>query len=114
VPGVIAENPPAAKAYETRLGNLTLARAEIERIRIEGISRLSIPPEPETWWGAVNAVTAWADHLQPLRGHRYAHALFGSGDRFKTRVFEVATACADRRLVSIEHAESNTAQSYRA
>lgn len=108
------ESPSVAKAYDTRLENLALARAAIERIRTEGIPQLSIPPEPPTWWGAVNAVTAWADHLQPVGGDRYAHALFGGGDRFKSDVFEGAMGFAAGRVVSIENARRSGVDPRRA
>ncbi len=50
----------------------------------DGIPQRKILPAGETWWGAVNAVTGWVDHLQPVAGDRYAYALLGSGDKLKS------------------------------
>jgi hypothetical protein len=49
-----------------------------------------IPADAPTWWRAANAVTGWVDHLQPIRGDRYAHALIGAGDRLKSQALELA------------------------
>ena len=50
---------------------------------------MSIPPEAPTWWGSLNAVTAWVDHVQIMEGSRYAHAMFGAGDRLKSAAHEL-------------------------
>jgi hypothetical protein len=81
-----------SRSHETRLANVVEARAVIERIRVQGLPDRGIPGDEPTWWGAVNAVTAWVDHAQPIKGDRYAHALFGTGDGLKSRAFELATA----------------------
>ena len=76
---------PLARAHATRVANLARTRAAIVDVRRHGIPAEDVPPEPATWWGSVNAVTAWVDHAQDIDGDRYAHALFGSGDRIKSR-----------------------------
>jgi phage/plasmid-like protein (TIGR03299 family) len=81
-------------SYEARLAKAVEARAAIERIRVQGLSDRDIPADEPTWWGAVNAVTAWVDHAQAVKGDRYAHALFGAGDRMKTKAYALATATA--------------------
>ena len=80
-----------ARSHETRLTKAVEARAAIERIRLQGLPDRGIPADAPTWWGAVNAVTAWVDHAQAIKGNRYAHALFGAGDQLKSRAFEMAT-----------------------
>lgn len=102
VPATASANPSRARARATRLDNLEEARAAILRTRREGIPALGVPPEPPTWWGAVNAVTAWVDHLRPTGSDRYAHALFGAGDRLKSTAFLHAVDEASGRVVSIE------------
>jgi hypothetical protein len=57
---------------------------------------LNVPAEPPTWWGSVNAVTAWVDHVQPTAGDRYAHALLGAGDRLKSTAHDLAVTEAAR------------------
>jgi phage/plasmid-like protein (TIGR03299 family) len=99
-PAATEANPTVAKAHATRLENLRIAREAIARIRDQGIPEREIPPEAPTWWGSVNAVTAWADHVQPVDGDRFAHATFGSGRRFKAAVFDAAYAMASGRDVS--------------
>jgi len=90
-PRVIDPRGPAARAWTTRRANVAEARAVVTRIRGEGIPARDIPADAPTWWGAANAVTGWVDHLQPIRGDRYAHALFGAGDRLKSHALELAT-----------------------
>jgi phage/plasmid-like protein (TIGR03299 family) len=95
-PSPVAVNASVAlnRGYETRLAKAVEARAAIERIRIRGLPDRDIPADAPTWWGAVNAVTAWVDHAQAVKGDRYAHALFGAGDRLKATAFEMATNMA--------------------
>ena len=78
------QNGAVRKAYETRMENLCAARKEVEAVFRDGIPQREILPAGETWWGAVNAVTGWVDHLQPVAGDRYAYALLGSGDKLKS------------------------------
>jgi phage/plasmid-like protein (TIGR03299 family) len=84
----------AARSHETRLAKAVEARAAIDRIRLQGLPDRGIPADAPTWWGAVNAVTAWVDHEQVVKGDRYAHALFGAGDQLKSRAFDMATVLA--------------------
>lgn len=72
------------QAYETRLRKLAADRDEIQAVFREGLPSQGISPVGNTWWGAINAVTAWVDHQQTIQGPRYAHMLFGAGDRLKS------------------------------
>jgi len=77
--------PAALNVYERRLETLRQTRREVVEVFRVGIPAQDVAPAGETLWGAVNAVTAWVDHQQRVDGHRYAHALFGGGDRLKTQ-----------------------------
>jgi len=95
-PVAVNASVAASRSYDTRLANAVQARATIARIRIQGLPDQGIPGDAPTWWGAVNAVTAWVDHAQPIKGDRYAHALFGAGDGLKSRAYDLAvTATAN-------------------
>jgi phage/plasmid-like protein (TIGR03299 family) len=80
------------RAHATRTATLEGYRAAIRGIRTVGLQPLSLEPDPPTWWGAVNAVTGWVDHVQPLQGDRYAHAMLGAGDRLKRTALALATS----------------------
>ncbi len=96
-PAPPAGAPPGsapAKAHATRVANIHESRDAIARLRREGLPALGVPPEPRHWWGSINAVTGWVDHVQRVNGARYAHALFGAGDRVKRRAMRLAEAVA--------------------
>jgi phage/plasmid-like protein (TIGR03299 family) len=83
---------PQANAHARRLAMLADCRKAVTRIRNEGLAERDLGPDAPTWWGAVNAVTGWVDHVQSVTGARYAHAVFGAGDRIKRTAVEVARA----------------------
>ncbi len=89
-------NLAVLRAYETRMENLRATRKEVERLFRDGVPHLKLTPAGETLWGAVNAVTAWIDHVQPIDGDRYAHVLLGNGDKLKTRALVQATALCEQ------------------
>jgi phage/plasmid-like protein (TIGR03299 family) len=80
------------RAYETKMANLLRAREQIRKVRGEGIPKRGIPPDATTWWGALNTVTAWVDHLQETQSDRYAHNLVGSGDKLKSTALALVRA----------------------
>lgn len=80
------------RAYETKQAHLQAAREQVRTVRREGIPQRDIPPDATTWWGALNTLTAWADHLQETQSDRYAHNLVGSGDKLKSSALELAIA----------------------
>jgi len=90
-PANLASNLALAQAYETRLQTAQAARAAIREIRKHGCrQRLTdqpVPPGDGSWWGALNAVTAWVDHVQTVEGSAYAHQLFGAGDTLKSLAY---------------------------
>lgn len=83
------------RAYETKQANLITTREQIRTVRREGIPVRKIPADAATWWGALNTVTAWADHLQETQSDRYAHNLIGSGDQLKSNALALARASID-------------------
>jgi len=83
-PATANRNPSVLRGYETRMETVAAARGEVMGIHLEGIPDRDIQPAEDTWWGALNTVTAWSDHVQKTESERYAHILFGNGDRLKT------------------------------
>ncbi len=74
------------RAYETRMEAVVATRKQVTEVHQQGITQLllQIPPAEKTWWGALNTITAWVDHVQHTDTDRYAHILMGSGDRLKS------------------------------
>lgn len=92
LPGSATPGSPQAKAHATRIATLARHRAALARIRTNGLVERDLAPDDPTWWGAVNAVTGWVDHVQSAQSARYAHAMFGAGDAIKRRALALATA----------------------
>lgn len=84
-------NQKVANAFETRLMTVRKCRDEIVQVRRYGCrQRLSsnrVPAEAESWWGALNAVTAWVDHVQEVDGDQFADQMFGAGDGLKAKAY---------------------------
>lgn len=81
----------ALKRYDTRVEKLRATQAGIQSVFKEGFQNdLKISPAPETVWGALNAVTAFVDHAQEIKGDRYAHAIFGRGATLKYSAYKLA------------------------
>lgn len=85
-----APDSVVAKAHATRIDTIDATRGAMTRVRREGIRARNLAPDLPTWWGAVNAVTAWTDHLQQVDGDRYAHVMFGTADRMKQKALALA------------------------
>jgi hypothetical protein len=75
------------RAYETRMETLRANRKQIVGVHREEIPERTIPPAERDWWGALNTITAWSDHLQTTENERYSHLLLGSGDKLKASAF---------------------------
>jgi phage/plasmid-like protein (TIGR03299 family) len=86
-PATAKTNASVRRGYETRLETIEVTRKAIQQVHLEGISEQKIEPAEPTWWGALNSVTAWSDHVQETESDRYAHALLGSGDKLKNTAF---------------------------
>ena len=91
-PATAASNISVMRAYETKMEKLLAARQQIRSIRQDGIPAQQIPADKENWWGALNAITAWVDHVQETASDRYAHILVGSGDKLKSNAMELVKA----------------------
>jgi hypothetical protein len=66
-------------------------REAILRIFVKGatLNGQRIEPE-ENAWGALNAVTAYVDHLRDVKnGDRYAHIHFGYGARLEEQAYKL-------------------------
>lgn len=83
-PATANRNPSVLRGYETRMETAVATRGELMGVHLEGIPSRDIAPAEDSWWGALNSVTAWSDHVQNTESERYAHILFGNGDRLKT------------------------------
>ena len=83
-PVTASSNPQVERAWQTRLTTMRATRAQVMDVRHNGIPDQGVPPEGKTWWGALNTLTGWVDHVQKTNADRYAHILFGEGDRIKT------------------------------
>ncbi|SPK72660.1 conserved protein of unknown function [Cupriavidus taiwanensis] len=90
-PASAATNTAVAQAYATRLDNIRASRQAMFDVRREGCrqreGKLQVPAEAETWWGALNAVTAWVDHVQAVKGSVFAHQMFGAGNDLKSSAY---------------------------
>ena len=51
---------------------------------------IKIEPAELTLWGALNAVTAYVDHVQVFNDDKYAQIMFGKGDQLKKTAYNLA------------------------
>lgn len=82
-PATANRNPTVLRGYETRMETIQVTRKEVLGVHLDGIPSHDIPPAECNWWGALNSITAWSDHIQNTESDRYAHVLLGSGDKLK-------------------------------
>jgi phage/plasmid-like protein (TIGR03299 family) len=82
-------NRAVLRGYETRMETVRATRKLITDIHRFGIPGEDIPPAESTWWGALNTITGWVDHVQETDSDRYAHILMGAGDRIKSVALEL-------------------------
>ena len=86
-------NAAVNRGYETRLATVADQRNQIMQVHLRGHTvanqpKMVIAPAEKTWWGGLNSITAWVDHVSEIEGDRYANAMFGSGDRLKTVAYQ--------------------------
>lgn len=94
-PATAARDSSVARAHETRRIRIEEARKQVAGIYVNGDAHGSAPgecqaPAPKNWWGALNSVTAWVDHVQEIDGDRFSHAMFGGGDDMKSKAFALS------------------------
>ncbi|MFM8331397.1 MAG: DUF932 domain-containing protein [Candidatus Methylumidiphilus sp.] len=88
LPATARKNPSVKKAHESRLLTIQQNRDAVMHVHLQGIPSRKILPAPPNWWGALNSVTAWVDHVQSTDSDHYAHILFGTGDQLKSSALE--------------------------
>lgn len=98
-PATANRNPSVLRGFETRMETIRATRKDVMRVHQEGIPDHRIQPADANWWGALNSVTAWTDHVQATENDRYAHVLFGSGDKLKA-----AALTRIQSLAEVDHA----------
>ena len=90
-PASAGEKQKVANAFETRLMKVRQCRDEIVNVRRHGckqrLSSSRVLAEAESWWSALNAVTAWVDHVQQVEGDQFANQMFGAGDELKAKAY---------------------------
>jgi phage/plasmid-like protein (TIGR03299 family) len=90
-PASAATNRAVAGAYATRLDHVRASRQAMFGVRRDGCrqreSTQQVQAEEETWWGTLNAITAWVDHVQEVKGSAFAHQMFGAGNDFKSSAY---------------------------
>ena len=90
-PARVVTDPVLRRSYETRCANIVKERGKVVEVFTDGINNgVKIPAGEETIWGALNAVTAYVDHVQKIGGDRYAHILFGNGAALKRSAYKLA------------------------
>lgn len=92
MPTTAGSKPAVKKGYETRLRVIEKKREEVMHVHTEGHSVRGRPgsrvaPAGKTWWGGLNSVTAWADHVA-INDSDYSQVLFGAGSQLKTVAYE--------------------------
>ena len=88
-PATADGNLSVERGHETRVETIARSRNEVFGVHLNGIPVLGIDPAENNWWGALNSITAWSDHLQKTESDRYAHALFGSGAKLKANAYSM-------------------------
>jgi len=86
-------NVAVERGFDTRTHTIAAQRNEIMRVHTEGHklpvdSNFVIAAAEKNWWGGLNSITAWVDHVSEIEGDRYANVMFGGGDRLKTVAFQ--------------------------
>jgi phage/plasmid-like protein (TIGR03299 family) len=83
-PATANRNPSVLRGFDTRMETIQATRKAVLLVHQEGIPNRQLPAADPNWWGALNSITAWSDHIQTTESDRYAHVLFGSGDKLKS------------------------------
>ena len=84
-----SDKPALQKAYETLKEQVEISRRAVaegwDKANDDGTISVR-----GTWWGALNAVTAYVDHDLATRRSGYAFAMFGRGDALKRQAYKLA------------------------
>jgi hypothetical protein len=92
-PATAATNVAVGRSHDTRAATIAQHRNQIMEVhlkghKVEGEPGIEIPPAEKNWWGGLNSITAWVDHVSEIDGDRYANTMFGTGDRLKTDAYQ--------------------------
>jgi phage/plasmid-like protein (TIGR03299 family) len=90
-PSLDNPSPAIERTFETRMANIELMRFDIKSVYENGFQNsIKIEPAEPTLWGALNAVTAYVDHVQLFNYDKYAQIMFGKGDYLKQTAYNMA------------------------
>jgi len=86
-------NKAVERGFDTRTATIAEQRDQIMAVHLSGHNvpdqpKIVISPAEKNWWGGLNSITAWVDHVSEVDGDRYANAMFGGGDRLKTVAYQ--------------------------
>jgi phage/plasmid-like protein (TIGR03299 family) len=92
-PATADANRAVERGFDTRTATVAEQRDQIMAVHLSGHKvpdqpNLVISPAEKNWWGGLNSITAWVDHVSEVDGDRYANAMFGGGDRLKTVAYQ--------------------------
>jgi hypothetical protein len=81
------------RSHDTRAATIAQHRNQIMEVhlkghKVDGTPGIEIQPAEKNWWGGLNSITAWVDHVSEIEGDRYANTMFGTGDRLKTDAYQ--------------------------
>lgn len=92
------KKPSSEKEREQKLYEALFQRCEGDRAgvkkRWDADAGSGLISSMGTWWGALNAATAYIDHDRETKNDRYAYLMFGQGDGIKKRAYEMALKAA--------------------
>jgi phage/plasmid-like protein (TIGR03299 family) len=92
-PATADKNLAVARSFDTRTDTIAAQRNQIMAIHMKGHEvadqpKIVIAPAEKNWWGGLNSITAWVDHVSEVDGDRYVNSMFGGGDRLKTVAYQ--------------------------
>jgi phage/plasmid-like protein (TIGR03299 family) len=98
-PATANANKAVERGFDTRTATISEQRDQIMAVHLSGHKvpdqpKVVISPAEKNWWGGLNSITAWVDHVSEVDGDRYANAMFGGGDRLKTSAYQKILSAA--------------------
>lgn len=92
-PATADTNVAVGRSHDTRAATIAQHRNQIMEVhlkghKVDGTPGMDIQPAEKNWWGGLNSITAWVDHVCEIDGDRYANTMFGTGDRLKTDAYQ--------------------------
>ena len=92
-PATANANKAVERGFDTRTATIAEQRDQIMAVHMNGCEvpdqpKIVISPAEKNWWGGLNSITAWVDHVSEVDGDRYANNMFGGGDRLKNVAYQ--------------------------